>query len=151
MAEHSITILLVDDDAGHRELVQRNLRRAGIQNPVDTVTNGSDALDYVFCRGAYSHRTGNSELVIFLDLNMPGSFDGVEVLRQIKANSQAKLIPVIILTTTAEPKEINRCYELGCSVYVTKPGEPSAFFEAIRRLGLVLEVVSMPTDPARLR
>jgi CheY-like chemotaxis protein len=83
-----------------------------------------------------------------LDINMPG-LDGVEVLRQIKVNSETRQIQVIILTTTDDPREINRCYELGCSVCITKPVDPSAFIEAIKRLGLFISVVSLPTDPAR--
>ena len=74
---------------------------------------------------------------------MPG-LDGVEVLRRIKADEGAKRIPVIMLTTTDDPREINRCYELGCAVYITKPVDPSAFIEAIHRLGLFISVVTMP-------
>ena len=145
----AVTILVVDDDDGHSVLVCRNLRRSGINNPIVTLTAGSQALDYVFCRGAYVDRTGNGELLILLDINMPG-IDGVEVLRQIKSDPRTKQIPVLMLTTTDDPREINRCYELGCSVYITKPVDPSAFVEAIQRLGLFVSVVSMPTDTTRL-
>lgn len=140
---HALKILVVDDDQGHMELVRRNLRRAGVHNEVTAITNGREALDYVFCEGAYKDRE-NGELLVLLDINMPGGFDGVEVLRQIKNNPKTKLIPVIMLTTTDEPREINRCYELGCSVYVTKPVDPAAFIDAIHRLGLFISVVSMP-------
>jgi len=148
--EHRVTILIVDDDEGHTELVRRNLRRTGISNPIASVDNGSDALDYVFCHGVYANRPGNGELLILLDLRMPGGHDGVEVLRQIKVDPKAKSIPVIVLTTTDDPREINHCYELGCNVYITKPIEPSAFIEAIQRVGLMMSVMRMPTDPARL-
>jgi len=147
-AGHQVTILIVDDDEGHQELVRRNLVRSGITNPVASVGNGRDALDYVFHRGAHERRLGNGELLILLDINMPG-LDGVEVLRQVKADPEAKKIPIIMLTTTDDPREVNRCYELGCSVYITKPVDPSAFIEAVRRLGLLISVVSMPTDLAR--
>ncbi len=142
-ADNKISILLVDDDDGHTELVRRNLRRVGINNEVVTLTTGADALDYVFCRGEYAGRRGNDDLLMLLDINMPG-IDGVEVLRQIKASDETRKIPVIMLTTTDDPREINRCYALGCNIYITKPVDPSAFIEAIRRLGLLLSVVAMP-------
>lgn len=148
---HSVTILLVDDDEGHRELVLRNLRRAGVRNRVDTVDNGSDALDYVFRRGKFQQRGDYRGLLLLLDINMPGGCDGVEVLRQIKADESTKMIPIIMLTTADDPKEIDRCYALGCSVYLTKPGEPTAFVEAIQRLGLMLSVTSMPSTGRRSR
>lgn len=144
-----VTILVVDDDEGHTELVRRNLQRSGINNAIVALTTGNQALDYVFHRGAYADRTGDSELLVLLDINMPG-IDGIEVLRQIKADPKAKSIPVLMLTTTDDPREVNRCYELGCNVYITKPVDPSAFIEAIRRLGLFISVVNTPTDPARL-
>src|SRR5437016_6251493 len=144
--EHKLDFLVVDDDEGHIELVRRNLRRNGISNTIITLTNGQAALDYVFCRGAYAGRATNGHLLILLDINMPGGVDGVEVLRQIKADPKKKKIPVMMLTTTDDPKEMNRCYTLGCSVYITKPVEPAAFVEAIHRLGLFISVVSIPQE-----
>jgi len=140
-----VTILVVDDDEGHTELVRRNLRRSGINNPIVTLTTGAEALDYVLRRDAYASRGTTADLLVLLDINMPG-LDGVEVLRQIKADSEARKIPVLMLTTTDDPREINRCYELGCNIYITKPVDPSAFMEAIQRLGLFLSVVSIPAD-----
>ncbi len=144
-----VSILVVDDDEGHTELVRRNLQRSGISNPIVALTSGTQALDYIFSRGPYADRTGNGELLVLLDINMPG-IDGVEVLRQIKSDAKAKKIPVLMLTTTDDPREINRCYDLGCNVYITKPVDPAAFIEAIRRLGLFFAIVSTPTDAARL-
>jgi len=138
-----VTILLVDDDQGHTELVRRNLQRSGIKNPIVAIANGSQALDYIFFRGDYAGQNENRELLVLLDINMPG-IDGVEVLRQIKESPDAKKIPVLMLTTTDDPREINRCYELGCSVYITKPVEPAAFIEAIKRLGLFISIVKLP-------
>jgi CheY-like chemotaxis protein len=147
--ENQVTILIVDDDEGHTELVRRNLRRTGISNSIESLTRGSDALDYVFRRGAHAGRKGDGPLLLLLDIKMPGSHDGVEVLREIKSNQQTKSVPVIMLTTTDDPREVDRCYDLGCNVYITKPVEPGSFIEAIRRVGLMLSVMSVPADPAR--
>jgi len=144
-----MTILVVDDDAGHCELVRRNLRRAGVDNPIVVLGSGDLALDYVFRRGAYAERSPDGELLMLLDINMPGGANGLDVLRQIKADPVAKMIPVIMLTTTDDPKEINRCYALGCGIYVTKPVDPAAFTDAVNRLGLFISVVSAPSELSR--
>jgi CheY-like chemotaxis protein len=146
---HHVTILIVDDDEGHAELIRRNLRRIGLSNSIESLTRGSDALDYVFRRGARADRKADGALLMLLDIKMPGSHDGLDVLREIKSNPQTKSIPVIMLTTADDPREVDRCYELGCNVYVTKPVEPGAFFEAIQRVGLMLSVMSVPVEPAR--
>lgn len=146
---NEVTILVVDDDEGHTELVSLNLRRAGIKNPMMALHNGEDALDFVFCRGPHADRKGDEALLILLDINMPG-VDGVEVLRQIKANPDTRKIPVIILTTTDDPREVNRCYDLGCNVYITKPVDPSAFIDAMKKIGLFISVVSVPSDTTRV-
>jgi len=139
----NLTILVVDDDDGHRELVRRNLQRGGVTNPIVCLVNGSDALDYVFARGAHADRRADTELLMLLDVNMPG-INGVEVLRRIKADPQKRRIPVIILTTTDDPREVDQCYELGCSVYVTKPVDPTAFIDAIKKLGMFISIVRAP-------
>lgn len=149
MREHELAILVVDDDLGHVELVRRNLTRIGVNNPVLSFGNGKEALDYIFAQGARIGRKGDGQLLVLLDINMPG-LDGVEVLRQIKGDVKTRKTPVIMLTTADDPKEINRCYDLGCSVYLTKPVDPAAFIEAIHRLGLFISIVSTPVDPARM-
>jgi CheY-like chemotaxis protein len=145
--EHTSTpiILVIDDDEGHRELIRRNLQRGGITNKIVSLANGNEALDYVFCKGAHAERRGDSELLILLDINMPG-IDGVEVLRRIKADPCKKTIPVIMLTTTDDPREVSHCYELGCNVYVAKPVEPVAFIEAIKRLGMFISIVRVAEE-----
>jgi CheY-like chemotaxis protein len=142
--EH-VTILIVDDDHGHCELVRRNLRRVGINNPIELIHSGDDALDFMFRRGRHAGRTEAREMLVLLDINMPGSLNGLDVLKQIKADPQTRRVPVIMLTTTDDPKEVNRCYELGCSVYITKPVAPMTFIEAVNRLGLFLSVIRLPT------
>jgi CheY-like chemotaxis protein len=139
----NLTILVVDDDDGHRELVRRNLKRGGVTNPIVCLLNGSDALDYVFSRGAHAGRRPDTELVMLLDLNMPG-INGIEVLRRIKADPQKRKIPVIMLTTTDDPREVDECYALGCSAYVTKPVDATAFIDAIKKLGMFISIVRAP-------
>jgi CheY-like chemotaxis protein len=145
MSVEGLEVLIVDDDTGHTELVRRNLRRSGITNRLVPLTNGSDALDYVFRRGEFSPRQP-THLILLLDINMPGEVDGIEVLRQIKAHPTHRTIPVVMLTTTDDPREIERCYGLGCNVYMTKPIEPVAFIEAVNRLGLFISIVHVPPE-----
>jgi CheY-like chemotaxis protein len=147
--EQRVTIAMVDDDEGLTELVRRNLRRSGIRNPMVALRSGQEALDFVFRRGPHQERPPDRELLVLLDINMPGGLDGIEVLRQIKSHPETKSIPVIMLTTTDDPREVNRCYELGCNVYITKPVEPSTFIDAIHRLGLFISVVSLPSMDGR--
>lgn len=142
IVENAFTILIVDDDEGHIELARRNLRRIAVGNPIVALQDGQRALNYVFCRGEFADRGGGLPLVL-LDINMPGSINGVEVLRQIKADPDTRSVPVIMLTTTDDPREIKRCYELGCSVYITKPVDSLLFIEAIQRLGLFLQVIRL--------
>lgn len=140
---HDITILLAEDDEGHANLVQRNLKRAGVANHVVHVVDGQCALDFVRREGQFAGRANREHLLLVLDINMP-RVDGVEVLRQIKADETTAGIPVIMLTTTDDPREVQRCYQYGCSVYVTKPVEYDTFVDAIRRLGLFLQIVQVP-------
>jgi CheY-like chemotaxis protein len=142
MAEDSVTILIVDDDAGHVELVRRHLRRAGIANRFDSISDGESALDYVFGREREERRA--HRLLILLDLNIAGSIDGFEVLRQIKGEPSTRHIPVIVLTTTDDRRDVERCYGLGCNVYVTKPVDPAAFSDTIERVGMILSIASLP-------
>jgi CheY-like chemotaxis protein len=148
MAEDSLTIVVVDDDDGHIELVRRNLRRSGIDDPIDAVYGGAAALDYVFRRGAHAART-SGRLVILLDINMPGGIDGIEVLRQVKGHASTRRIPVIMLTTTDDPRDVERCYDLGCNVYLTKSADPDTFSQAMERLAKILSVARLPTSAAR--
>ncbi len=141
--ETSFTILIVDDDEGHVELLRRNLGRIALGNPLLALHDGARALDYIFRRGEFAGRVGAESLVL-LDINMPGSVNGVEVLRQVKANPATRKTPIIMLSTTDDPREVALCYELGCSVYITKPVDPLQFIEAIKRLGLFLQVIRLP-------
>ena len=138
-----VTILLVEDDPGHSRLIEKNLRRANIKNEIHCVTNGQEAVDYLFCEGECANNKPTSDLLVLLDLNLP-VLDGYQVLQRMKIDERTKRIPVIILTTTDDPREVSRCYELGCNVYITKPVDYEQFSEAIRNLGLFLMVVMLP-------
>ncbi|WP_028224802.1 response regulator [Paraburkholderia ferrariae] len=143
-----VSIVLIEDDDGHATLVERNLRRSGISNGFVRFSDGQQALDYFFGPpGAVAPdipaRDDLANFVVLLDLRMP-RVDGFEVLRRLKADPVTASVPVIVLTTTDDPREIERCYELGCNVYVTKPVEYDAFIEAVRRLGFFLQVVKLP-------
>jgi len=132
-----VTILVADDDKGHCELVRRNLRRAGLRNPIVTVHAGDAALEHVRVHAP------TEPVLVLLDINMPGAIDGIAVLREIKGAAPTRRVPVIMLTTTDDPREMGRCYDLGCNVYVTKPVDPARFIESIRRIGLLIEIVSV--------
>jgi CheY-like chemotaxis protein len=140
MTHTPLVILLADDDDGHAQLIQRNLKRAGVVNRIERVKDGQQALDFI--------REGrcNAPLLLLLDINMP-RVDGVEVLRQLKGNPATSSIPVIMLTTTDDPREVSRCYQLGCSIYITKPVRYEEFAEALSRLGMFLEIVKLPDPP----
>ena len=145
MRNSELVILLAEDDEGHAYLVQQNLSEAGLVNRVVHVTDGQSALDFIHCKDSFAHRVPNGPLLLLLDINMP-RVDGVEVLRRLKADPGTHEIPVIMLTTTDDPREVKRCYELGCSSYVTKPVEYERFVDAIRRLGLFLTIVQVPRE-----
>ena len=138
-----LMILLAEDDAGHATLIRRNLVRAGVANEVVHVADGQQALDYLFRRGAFADRPKDVNLLLLLDINMP-RIDGFEVLRRMKANAATARVPVIMLTTTDDPRDVAKGYELGCSVYVPKPVQYESFVEAMRRLGLFLEIIQVP-------
>lgn len=142
-----LIILLAEDDEGHAYLVQQNLEESGIANQFVHVTDGQEALDYIRCEGAYQGRVPDGPLLLLLDLNMP-RMGGEEVLRHLKADPKTDQLPVIVLTTTDDPREVKRCYELGCSSYVTKPVEYDRFVEAVRRLGLFLAIIQVPREGA---
>ena len=148
MAVEPLLIVLAEDDDGHASLVQRNLERAGLANGLQRLKDGQEALDFFRAEGDYEGRNTGQPVLLLLDIKMP-RVDGVEVLRQIKSDPRTALIPVIMLTTTDDPREIQRCYELGCSVYITKPVDYQGFVEAIKRLGLFLQVVRIPENGHR--
>jgi len=139
----AVTILLVEDDPGHARLIERNLRRSNVANEVTVLHDGQQAVDFMFSEGEYAGMEPPTPVLVLLDLNMP-VLDGYQVLKRIKSDERTKRIPVIILTTTDDRREVERCYDLGCNVYITKPVDYDQFCEAIRKIGLFLSVVAVP-------
>jgi len=138
-----VVILLVEDNLGHSRLIEKNLQRANISNPVIVFSDGQQVIDYLFSQGKYQGQKPAPTLLILLDLNLP-VLDGYQVLKRVKEDERTKRIPVVMLTTTDDAREVAKCYDLGCSVYVTKPIEYGQFSEAVRKLGLFLSVVTIP-------
>jgi two-component system response regulator len=129
-------ILLVEDNADDEELTLRALNKSNIMNRVVVARDGVQALDYLFSRGEHATRDGNEQpQVILLDLKLP-KLDGLEVLRQLRADARTKLLPVVILTSSAEEHDIMRGYDLGANSYIRKPVDFTQFVEAVRQLGL---------------
>lgn len=143
-AQH-VTILLVEDDPGHARLIEKNLRRAKIANQIIHVDDGQKAVDFLLRQGEYAGREHPDNLLVMLDLNMP-VMDGYQVLERIKQEESTRRIPVIVLTTTDDLREVSRCYDLGCNVYVTKPVDYESFTEAIKNLGMFVSVVTVPKE-----
>ena len=138
-----VIILIAEDDEGHADLIRKNLKRAGIANTIIHFRDGQETIDFLFCRGDGPHRTTRNAYVLLLDIRMP-KLDGTEVLEQLKADAELRKIPVVMITTTDDPREVDHCHALGCSTYLTKPVEYDAFVHAIRQLGLFLAVVQVP-------
>ena len=140
---NEINILLVEDDLGHARLIQKNLRRGGINNPITHLTTGKAAVDFLLGEEEFAEKARPDHLLMLLDMNMP-EMDGCQVLQRIKSDESTRRIPVVMLTTTDNPHEIERCYELGCNVYITKPVEYEDFCSAIQKLGMFLSIVKVP-------
>jgi CheY-like chemotaxis protein len=148
MSAAEVVILIAEDDAGHARLIEKNLSRAGLRNEIKRFDNGQAILDFLFKRGPEPNRVAELPYLILLDIRMP-QVDGIEVLRQIKKDPELRKIPVIMLTTTDDPREVDRCHDIGCSSYIVKPVDYEKFAEAIKSLGLYLSLVQVPGIGAR--
>jgi CheY-like chemotaxis protein len=138
-----VTIVMIEDDEGHARLIERNVRRSGVNNEIKPFTDGTSAVNYLFGTDGSGLQHKGHALLILLDLNLP-DMTGIEILRQVKENKYLKSTPVVVLTTTDDSHEIKRCYELGCNVYITKPVNYESFANAIRQLGLFFSVIQVP-------
>jgi len=139
-----VTILIVEDDPGHAKLIEKNLRRGGLENPIKAFENGEQALDYLKGQGDFAGHPIDQCTLLLLDINMP-IMNGVELLRILKQDTKLRNIPAIMLTSTDDQREIDECYSLGCNLYVPKPVEFNRFSEVVRELGLMIGLVAVPS------
>jgi two-component system response regulator len=144
MKNSEIEVLLVEDNMGDAELTIRALKKNNLANKLIHLENGADALDYIFAQGIYANRIiDNIPKVILLDLNMP-KVGGIEVLQKIKSDERTKKIPVVILTSSKEDPDIEKCYDLGANSYIVKPVEFDNFVKAVDELGLYWFLLNQP-------
>ena len=133
----TFTILIAEDDDGHAELVMEQLRDAGVGNPITRFRDGQEVLDFLL---PALEAPWDQPCLLLLDINMP-RLDGIAVLKRLKAEPATRGIPVVMLTTTDDPREVAACYRLGCNLYITKPVGFEAFAETLKRLGQFLQIL----------
>lgn len=136
-----VRILIAEDDDGHAELIRDSLKEAGVTNEIIRFADGQETVEYLLTNPELDSRP----CLLLLDIRMP-RMDGIDVLKRLRSNQRTRNIPVIMLTTTDDPREIRQCYELGCNCYVTKPVDYQKFSEVMNRLGLFLVIIQIP-DP----
>lgn len=140
-----VTIIMVEDDQGHARLIEKNIRRAGVNNDLIAFVDGASALEYLLGSDGSGEVSSRRQLLVLLDLNLP-DMAGVDILAKIKNNTHLKRTPVVVLTTTDDSREIQNCYDLGANVYITKPVNYDGFSNAIRQLGLFFSVIQVPEN-----
>jgi two-component system response regulator len=139
-----VDILLVEDNQDDRDLALHSLRRENLANKIVVARDGEEALDFLFCRGASANRSfDHPPKLVLLDLKLP-KVDGIEVLRQIKAEPRTRTIPVVILTSSKEERDVVHGYDLGVNSYIQKPVDFSQFRETVKQLGLYWLVTNLP-------
>ena len=136
-------ILLVEDDPRDVELTLTALGEYNLANEVEVTRDGEKALDYLYCRGEFSTRSHDNPAVMLLDLKLP-KIDGLEVLQQVRADERLKMIPVVVLTSSHEEKDMIRSYQLGVNAYVVKPVDFHEFVNAVKELGVFWAVINEP-------
>ncbi len=138
-----LTIVMIEDDEGHARLIERNIRRAGVKNDIVHCSDGASS--YTYFNGLRNQKAGAAPILVLLDLNLP-DVSGLDILEYLKNDGHLKVAPVIVLTTADDQAEIQRCYDRGCNVYITKPVDYGEFATAIRQLGQLVSVIKVP-DP----
>jgi two-component system response regulator len=136
-----VHILIAEDTPTDAEMTMRALKRVGLINNISWVKDGQEALDYVFCAGMYAQRERTVPTLILLDVKMP-KVNGIEVLKQLKSHESTRIIPVIMLTSSAEEPDIMQCYELGVNSYIVKPVESDKFFEEVSKAGFYWAILN---------
>ena len=134
-------VLIVEDNSNDLELTLEALAEYHIVNLVDVVRDGAEALDYLYCRGAFANRAPHNPTVVLLDLKLP-KIDGLEVLREIRSEENLKFIPVVILTSSREERDLITSYQLGVNAYVVKPVNFHDFIEAVKQLGMFWAIIN---------
>jgi CheY-like chemotaxis protein len=137
-------ILLAEDDPKDIELMVNALNEYNLANDILVVRDGVEALDYLYRRGSFAQEPPGNPIVILLDLKMP-KMDGIQVLRQIKSDTQLQLIPVVVLTSSSESQDLETCYRLGVNAYVVKPVKFTDFVEAVKGIGLFWVLINEPS------
>jgi len=147
MSENRVEILLVEDDPNDVELTLHTFKAHNLANRIEVVRDGAEALEFIFGAGAYAQRRiVDGPKVILLDLKLP-KVDGLEVLRRVKADPRTRLIPVVVLTSSREERDIVESYELGVNSYIVKPVNFEQFTEAVRSLGMYWLLLNQPPRP----
>lgn len=139
----AMTLLVAEDDDGHWELIIHHLREAGLRNPAQRFVDGEALLRFLLDAPREPHGDPSRAFLLLLDIRMP-RVDGIEVLSRIKDDPFFCALPVIMLTTTDDPREVDQCYALGCNSYLRKPVDYESFAEVLRRLGLFIQVMEIP-------
>lgn len=141
---NEVEILLVEDNQDDLDMTLRALRKSNLANCIQITRDGAEALDFIFCQGAHAGRSfGNPPKVILLDLKLP-KIDGLEVLKRIKADPRTKAIPVVVLTSSKEQKDVVESYDLGVNSYIVKPVNFESFATAIKELGMYWLLLNQP-------
>ena len=149
MHDITVEILLVKDNPNDVKLALYAFKTNNLANCVQVVRDGAEALEFLFCTGRYAHRDiAKSPKVVLLDLKLP-LVDGIEVLRQIKADPRTKTIPVVIMTTSKEEPDIAGCYALGVNSYIVKPVDFDQFTDVVKRLGCYWLLLNQPRLPLK--
>ncbi len=139
-------VLIAEDDDGHAELIKEGLIESGVCNDIIRFTNGEEVWQFLsgdeIQGDSNKIRDKNKNYLLLLDIKMP-RMDGVEVLRRMKDNKELEKTPVMMLTTTDDPREVRQCYKLGCNAYITKPVDFANFAETLQRLGLFIQIIKV--------
>ena len=135
-----LIILIAEDDDGHAELINNGLIESGVKNEIIRFSNGEELWNFFSSNDSKTIQENN--YLLLLDINMP-KMDGIEVLRRMKSDNDLKEIPIMMLTTTDDPREVEACYKLGCNIYITKPIDFNKFTEMLTRLGLFIQIIKI--------
>jgi CheY-like chemotaxis protein len=141
-------ILLAEDDPKDIELILTALGEYNLANEIVVARDGVEVLDYLYCQGTFAQRPAGNPVVILLDLKMP-KLDGIQVLQQLKGDEQMRSIPIVVLTSSRESRDLEACYKLGVNAYVVKPVRFNEFVEAVKQIGMFWALLNEPPPDSR--